>query len=244
MRDSFGKFSGWRLRALVTLGLLVVLGIAGIFGYRLWYDSANFVSTNNAQVTAALVQVGSINADRIISMDVDVGTPVAQGQVIAVVDIPTMISKSETTDTPKMGFRDVQDQLVDVEAPISGVVAARWARVGDTVPEGQPIVTLMDPKQVWIVANINEKDVGRVRSGQFVEVHVDALGETLAGRVEAVSPVTAATFSLLPARNTSGNFNKVAQLVPVKITMQEDYIPLIPGSSVKVKIHVTQPGAG
>ena len=243
MRDRIGPLSGWRIRALVTLGLLVVLGIGSIFGYRLWYNSANFVSTNNAQVNAALVQVGSINAGRIISMEVDVGTPVAQGQVIAVVDIPTMISKSETTGTPKMGFRDVQDQLVDVAAPISGVVAARWARVGDTVPEGQPIVTLMDPKQVWIIANIHEKQVSRVRSGQFVEVYVDALGETLAGRVEAVSPVTAATFTLLPARNTSGNFNKVAQLVPVKITMEEYNIPLIPGSSVEVKIHVTRPGA-
>ena len=231
-----------QLPLMVGVGILVVLGLAGLFGYRLWYNSINFVSTDNAQVTAALVKVGSINAGRIISMNVDVGSLVSQGQVIAVVDIPTVISKSDITDTPKLGFRDVQDQLAEVVAPLSGVVAARWARVGDTVAPGQPILTLMDPRRVWVVANIDERKVGRVRPGQYVEVHIDSLGETLAGRVETVSPVTAATFSLLPARNTSGNYNKVAQLVPVKITLHDNFLPIFPGSSVEVKVHVFQLG--
>ena len=244
MSQVAGPLSGWRVRILIALAAVAILVAAALFGYRLWYNSVHFVSTNNAHVTTALVQAGSINAGRIISMNVDVGLPVSQGQVIAVVDIPTVISKSDTTDTSKLGFRDVQDQLVEVVAPISGVVAARWARVGDTIPEGQSIVTLMDPKQAWITANIDERDIGRVRSGQLVEVHVDSLGQTLAGRVDTVSPVTAATFSLLPSRNTSGNFNKVSQLVPVKIVLEENYVPLIPGSSVEVKIHVSAPGPG
>ena len=104
-------FASWPVRVLAALAIVVVLGLVGMFGYRLWYNSINFVSTDNAQVTAALVQVGSINAGRIFSMNVDVGSPVSQGQVIAIVDIPTLISKSETTDTSKLGFRDVRDQL-------------------------------------------------------------------------------------------------------------------------------------
>lgn len=230
-----------RRLTLVGLAILVVLGVAGIFGYRMWYNSVHFVSTNNAQVTASLVQVGSLNAGRIIEMNLDVGAPITHGQVIAIVDIPTVISRSDTTDTSKIGFRDVQDQFVEVVAPISGVVAARWAREGDTVPAGQPIVTLIDPREVWVVANISEGKIRRVKPGQYVEVHVDSLDRTLAGWVEAVSPVTAATFSLLPQRNASGNFTKVRQLVPVKITLQEDQTGLVPGSSVEVKIHVSQP---
>jgi multidrug resistance efflux pump len=233
-------FASWPVRVLAALAIVVVLGLVGMFGYRLWYNSINFVSTDNAQVTAALVQVGSINAGRIFSMNVDVGSPVSQGQVIAIVDIPTLISKSETTDTSKLGFRDVRDQLADVAAPVSGVVAARWARVGDTVPAGQPIVTLMDPRQIWVMANIDEKDVGRVRPGQYVEVHIDSLGKSLPGRVETVSPVTAGTFSLLPARNSSGNYTKVAQLVPVKISLPNEFLPIFPGASVEVKIYLTQ----
>ena len=239
-----GLLSGRRLRVLVVLAAAAIVVAAAFFGYRLWYNSLHFVSTNNAQVTAALVQAGSINAGRIISMNVDVGTPVSEGQVIAVVDIPTVLSRSDTTDTSKLGFRDVQDQMAEVVAPVSGVVAARWARQGDTVPAGQPIVTLMDPKHAWVTANIDERDVGRVRSGQFVEVYLDSMGQTLPGRVESVSPVTAGTFSLLPSRNTSGNFNKVSQLVPVKIVLEESYLSLIPGSSVEVKIYVSQSGPG
>ena len=182
--------------------------------------------------------VGSINAGRILRMDVDVGTPVTEGQLIAIVDIPTVISKSDTTNTAKLGFRDVQDQIAEVLAPRSGVIAARWAKVGDTVPSGQPIVTLMDPRKVWVVANIEEGKIGRIQPGQRVEVRVDTLDRTISGRVDTISPVTAATFSLLPARSSSSKFNKVSQLVPVKITLNEANLRLIPGSSVGIKIWI------
>ena len=237
-------FASWPVRVSAALAIVLVIGLVGLFGYRLWFNSVNFVSTDNARVTAALVQVGSVNAGRIFSMNVDVGSPVSQGQVIAIVDIPSVISRSETTDTPKLGFRDVRDQLAEVVAPLSGVVAARWARVGDTVSAGQPIVTLMDPRQLWVMANIDERDVSRVRPGQYVEVHIDSLGESLPGIVETVSPVTAATFSLLPARNSSGNYTKVAQLVPVKIALDGDFLPIFPGASVKVKIYLVPQGGG
>ena len=227
-----------RFKILLATVLIAVIAGVSLFGYRTWYNSANFVSTDNAQVVSDLIQVGSVNAGRIIIMNVDVGTPVTEGQVIATVDIPTVISRSDTTNTPKIGFLDVQDQFVEVLAPRSGVIAARWAKEGDTVPAGQPIVTLMDPRQVWVVANINEGKIGRVQPGQRVNVHIDSLGRTLVGRVDTVSPVTAATFSLLPARSSSSNFNKVSQLVPVKITLDEVGLSLIPGSSVKIKIRV------
>ena len=122
----------------MALAAIAIIAAAVIFGYRLWYNSIHFVSTNNAQVTAALVQAGSINAGRIISMNVDVGMPVSQGQVIAVVDIPTVISKSDTTDTSKLGFRDVQDQLVDVVAPISGVVPLAGPGLATPCPKASP----------------------------------------------------------------------------------------------------------
>ena len=227
-------------RLRITLAVILVAVVAGgsSFGYRTWYNSAHYVSTDNAKVVADLIQVGSVNAGMILAMNVDVGTPVTEGQVLATVDIPTVIFRSETTGTLKLGFRDVQDQIAEVVAPRSGVIAARWAKVGDTVPAGQPIVTLMDPRRLWVEANINEGSIGRVRLGQRVDVHVDSLGRTVTGRVATISPVTAATFSLIPARSSSSNFNKVTQLVSVKITLDEDQLPLIPGSSVQIKIRV------
>ena len=168
----------------------------------------------------------------------DVGTPVTEGQVIASVDIPTVISRSDITDTIKRGFREVQDQRVEVLAPRSGVIAVRWANEGDTVAAGQPLVTLMDPRQAWIVANIDERKIERVRLGQLVYVYVQSLDRTLVGRVETVSPVTAATASLQPEQSSSSNLRQVVQVIPIKITLDEDHMTLIPGSSAEIKIRV------
>ncbi len=231
----------FRFWVLLVGGLIAVIAGGSIFGYDQWSKSdlsGRFVSTDNAQVVAKLVQVGSLNAGRIIGMNVGVGTPVTEGQVIATVDIPSAISRSDITDTTKIGYRDVQDQRVEVIAPKSGVISVRWVEEGDTVPAGQPIVTLMDPRQVWIVANIDEGKIGRVRPGQLVDVYVKTLDRTLVGRVDTVSPVTAANASLQPEQNSSRNLRKVAQVIPIKITLDEDHLSLIPGSSAEIKIWV------
>ena len=223
---------------LGVMGLFLVIAGSSIGGYKWWYNSSQFVTTDDAKLVADLIQVGSLNAGRIIVMNVDVGDPVVEGQVIATVDIPSMISRSGVTDTTKMGFRDVQDQLAEVVAPRSGVIAARWSKEGDTVPAGQPIVSLVDPRRVWIVANIDEGKIELVRPGQLVEVEVKSLDRTLVGRVETVSPVTAGTLSPPPERSSSSNLRRVTQVIPVKITLDEDPLSLIPGSSAKIKIRV------
>ena len=228
-----------RFWVLGAVGLVLAIAGASIFGIDQWSKSdlsGRFVSTNDARVVTDLVQVGSINAGRIIVMHVDVGTSVMEGQVIATVDIPAVISRSEITDTSKMGFRDVQDQLTEVVAPRSGVIAARWVKKGDIVPAGRPIVTLMDQRKVWIEANIDEKKIGRVRPGQLVEVEITGRDGKLAGSVETVSPVTAGT--LRPEQSSSRNLRNVGQVVPIKITLDEDHLSLIPGSSAEITIWV------
>ncbi len=137
-----------------------------------------------------------------------------------------------------MGFRDVQDQLTEVIAPRSGVIAARWAKKGDTLPAGQPIVTLMDQRRVWIEANIDEKKIERVRPGQLVEIEIVGRDGNLTGKVETVSPVTASTLVSSPDRVLSGNSRRVAQVIPVKISLDEDNLSLIPGSSAEITIWV------
>ena len=230
-----------RYLILGAAGLILVIVGASIFGFDQWSKSdlsGRFVSSNNAQVVADLVQVGSINAGRIVAMDVDVGSTVLEGQVIAVVDIPAVISRSSITDTSKMGFRDVQDQLFEVVAPRSGVIAARWAKKGDTLPAGQRIATLVDQRRVWIEANIDEKKIERVRPGQPVEIEITGRDGKLTGKVETVSPVTAATLASPSDRGLAGNGRRVAQVIPVKIRLDEDNLSLIPGSSAEITIWV------
>ena len=223
---------------LVTGVLVVIIGTSMV-GYDQWSKSdlsGRFVSTDNAQVVAEMVQVGSINAGRVITINVDVGTSVTEGQVIAIVNMPAFISRSDITEAAKMGFRDVRDQRTEVVAPRSGIIAARWAKVGDTMPVGQAIVTLMDPSKIWLVANIDEGKIERVRPGQPVDIDVKSLDRTLTGRVETVSPVTAAT--LLPESSSSRNGRRSAQVIPIKITLDETHPMLIPGSTAKVRIRV------
>jgi multidrug resistance efflux pump len=116
-------------------------------------------------------------------------------------------------------------------------VATVYAYPGAIVSPGSPIVTLFDPSNIWVSANIDETEINWVRPGQIVEVSVDSLGgATLEGKVEGISPATA-NFFLLPQQNGSSSFSKVVQVVPVKITLEKtDGLLLIPGSSVEVKI--------
>jgi|SRR5450756_299526 multidrug resistance efflux pump len=225
-------------RKLILIPLLLVLLVAGGFvGYRYWWNDVHFVSTENAQVAGSLVQVGAMNAGRVDSLTVDVGESVQDGQVVGSVLLPTTLNVSQS-GTPRLGFVGSENQRAEVKASSSGIVVMRQANPGDTVAVGQSLVTLVDPNKLWIQAQIEETKVGRVQIGQPAEVSVDSLGKTLEGRVIAINRASSATFSLLPSGNSSGNFTKVTQLVPVKISLDYGDQPLVLGSSVEVHIRV------
>jgi biotin carboxyl carrier protein len=222
--------------------LLVALGASTLLGYRYWFEATYFVSTDNAAITGDLVQVGSLNAGRIVATRVDVGRPVQNGQEIAVVAMPREIGGSGAAGAaPRMGLTGTDDSLVSVYAPLNGIVAARMGQVGGTVSAGQPIYSLMDPAQVWVRANIEEASAWRVQNGQSAVIHVDALNRDFWGHVDAITPASAATFSLLPSSNASGNFTKVTQYVPVKIAVDTGGAVLPLGTSVEVRIQVREP---
>ena len=126
-----------------------------------------------------------------------------------------------------------------MQAPLDGVVLAVPGDTGATVQAGQALVTMVDPGQLWVNANIEETNIDRVKVGQAVTVHVDALGADMPGRVDAITPATANTFSLLPSSSSSGNFTKVTQLIPVRISLNLGNQPGLLGSSVEVKIRVS-----
>ena len=234
---------GWA-RALGLLVVLLVVGAAGtVVGYHFWYESTYFVVTDNAQVTGDLIQVGSLNAGRIVAARFEVGQPVQAGQEMAAVRIPQEVTMpmggTMVLEEPAAG-----DRLASVRAPFSGMVVARLSHVGGTVSAGQPIYAIVDPNRVYIRANIEETKLTRVRPGQAVDVYMDALGLTLEGRVMAITPASAATFSLLPSQNASGNFVKVTQLVPIKIQVNPAGQVLPLGTSATVRIKVREPVGG
>jgi multidrug resistance efflux pump len=226
---------GVRRILLVVLPILVLLG--GFLGYGMYREGLLYVSTENAQVAGQPVQVGSMNAGRVSRIDVLLGSAVRRNDVLASVALPSQTGIAQNGQ-PKLGFMGLADTQIDVLAPLDGVVLALPAPVGATVAAGQPIVTIVDPSHLWVNANIEETSIGRVRVGQAVQVHVDGLNEDVAGRVEAITPATAGTFSLLPTNSASGNFTKVVQLVPVRISLFLGNRAALLGSSAEVKVRV------
>lgn len=101
-------------------------------------------------------------------------------------------------------------------------------------------MALVQSCDLWVKANLKETQLRRLRPGQPVSIHVDALGSDFAGYVKSIAPATASEFSLLPAENASGNFVKVVQRIPVRIEFKanQDRSRLRPGMSVEVKVWV------
>lgn len=127
-----------------------------------------------------------------------------------------------------------------ITAPADGVVSKKNVQVGQVVAVGTPLMAVANNQQVWVVANFKETQLKKMRTGQKVEIEVDAYPDTsFTGQVESFSQATGARFSFLPADNATGNFVKVTQRIPVKIVMPQsksDKYPLRAGMSVYVKV--------
>jgi membrane fusion protein (multidrug efflux system) len=134
-----------------------------------------------------------------------------------------------------------------IRSPAEGYVTKRTVEVGNQVQVAQPLLAVVPlaADQVWITANYKETDLKEVRPGQRVRIKVDTYpGRTFYGRVNSVMAGTGAVFSLFPPENATGNFVKVVQRIPVKITLEEGTDPdhlLRIGMSVVPTILVENP---
>lgn len=126
-----------------------------------------------------------------------------------------------------------------VTAPRDGQLGQIGTRLGAYVNSGAQLMALV-PDTLWVIANMKETQMANVRIGQPVSFTVDALNHLkLYGHVQQISPATGSEFALLQADNATGNFVKIAQRIPVRITVDADQPParqLRPGMSVVVSI--------
>jgi membrane fusion protein (multidrug efflux system) len=99
---------------------------------------------------------------------------------------------------------------------------------------------MLVPLDTYVIANFKENQVGRMKAGDPVDIEIDAYpGQTFHGIVDTVSPATGARFSMIPPDNATGNFVKVVQRVPVKITWSAPpSVAMRPGLSAEVVVHV------
>lgn len=105
-----------------------------------------------------------------------------------------------------------------ITSPYSGKTGRKQILEGQQVQLGQPLVSIVNENQKWITANFKETQVSGFFVGQSVKITVDAIsGKTFEGRINAIAASTGSKFSLLPADNSTGNFVKIIQRIPVKI---------------------------
>ncbi len=128
-----------------------------------------------------------------------------------------------------------------IVSPIDGHVGEKQVEAGQTVGAGMPLLTLI-PNRVFITANYKETQVGSMHPGQPVDIHVDAYkGVTLHGRVIAINPASQNTYALVPTQNSTSNFVKVTQRIPVKISIDDAdprTYPMRPGMSVETAVRI------
>jgi len=127
-----------------------------------------------------------------------------------------------------------------ITSPIDGFVGERTLSVGDLVTSNQVIVSLVLKQKLWVTANFKETQVDKIKVGQEVTIAIDALDDRkFKGKVVGFSPATGAKFSMVEPDNSTGNFVKITQRIPVKIEFDADAKALEevkPGMNVSVEV--------
>ena len=128
-----------------------------------------------------------------------------------------------------------------VVAPVSGYVAKRSVQLGTHVTPGTPLMSIVPLDQLWVDANFKESELRNIRVGQAATIETDLYGSKVVyhGKVLGMSAGTGSAFSLLPAQNATGNWIKVVQRVPVRITLDPKELaahPLRIGLSTTVTV--------
>ena len=119
-----------------------------------------------------------------------------------------------------LAFAELQLQYTEVRALVDGVVSRRTVELGQVAQMGQPLLAIVPLHEVWVLANFKETQLARIRPGMPVEVRVDTFTDRVfKGTVDSLAAGTGARFSLLPPENATGNWVKVVQRLPVKITL-------------------------
>lgn len=187
------------------------------FTTRTDYDTAyNDVKTAEQQLEDAKARAANANA------------AIAPGQQ------PQVAQAQAAVDKARLDL-----SRTSIVATMDGVIEnADKLQVGQMAVEGVGMVSLVHSASAWVEANFKEKDLAQMRPGQTATIEVDAYGgQKFPGHVQSIGAGTGSEFSLLPAQNANGNWVKVAQRVPVRISFDgTPSRPMIAGLSVTATV--------
>jgi membrane fusion protein, multidrug efflux system len=147
----------------------------------------------------------------------------AKAQLLVSKSMISSASAAVETANSQVKVIDTQLKNTRLYAPADGIIAKRWLLPGDVVQPSQSVYTMTISKNLWVVAFLEETKISGIHQGQSVKISIDAFPEAkFSGKVFLMGSSTASVFSLIPASNASGNFTKVTQRIPVRISIDKE----------------------
>jgi membrane fusion protein, multidrug efflux system len=168
----------------------------------------------------------------------------AKSQLLVSKSMISSASAAVETANAQVNVLNTQLKNTKLYAPADGIIAKRWLLPGDIVQPSQSIFTLTINKHQWVAAFLEETKIADIHAGQNVRISIDAIPDvSFSGKVFLVGSSTASVFSLIPANNAAGNFTKVTQRIPIRISIdgadngkEMSSFNILSGMSVVVKI--------
>ncbi len=189
------------------------------------------LDVTEAQYNAAMSQykASSAQSDGVRSQ--------AEGQKAMIAIAEALVRQREA----ELVLAETQLEYATIEAPCDGIVSKRSVEIGQFISAGSPLCSTIDNLHLWVTANFKETQISKLKAGQPVEIEIDAYPDMkLHGKVGSFIGATGAKFSLLPPDNATGNFVKIVQRVPVRISLDKlsakEIQMLYPGLSVFVSV--------
>ncbi|ATH59391.1 MULTISPECIES: HlyD family secretion protein [Staphylococcus] len=208
---------------LINVITIVVLVIIGVVGFHFYNQATSYVSTDNAKVDGEQIKVSAPASGEIKSLDIKNNEKLSEGDKVA-----EIAAKGE----------EGQAQNMDIKMPKQGTIVKVDGMEGSMAQAGTPIAYAYNLDETYVTANVDEKDIADVEEGKDVNIKLDGEEAELKGKVKEVGKATASSFSLMPSSNSDGNYTKVSQVVPVKISLDSKPSKnVVPGMNAEVKIH-------
>jgi membrane fusion protein (multidrug efflux system) len=240
---------------------------AGAYAY--WQYSTRHPTTDNAYVQANVVRIAPLVTGPVTEVNVYDNKHVEAGEVLLRIDPApfdavlkaaqarlSLLPQPTGSSGPQAGaakanieqaqaaVTQAQMELdrATVKAPVAGVIGKVRIRPGAIAQAGASLFPLVDTSQWWVDANFKETELARIATGQQATVSVDLYpSHEFKGEVDSLSPASGTAFSLLPPENATGNWVKVTQRFPVRISLrvQPGDPPLRVGASASVTVDTT-----
>lgn len=212
-----------RRMIIINVITLIVLVGGGFAGYYYYNQSTSYLKTDNAKIDGKVVPIASPVAGKLTNWTAEVGKSYSAGDKVGSV-------------TSNAG---AAAQEVDITVPANATLVQSNATQNAYIAPGTPLAYAYNMSDLWVTANIEETEIDDIQKGQEVDVYVDAYpNTTLTGKVEQIGLTTANTFSMLPSGNSTANYTKVTQVIPVTISLDHSKsLNIVPGMNVTVRIH-------